>query len=254
MLYIRCDLLEKSYFCSITNSLANEQVVKPSVVICLKNRTFAVSQTAVTFQKNQIKLLWFAWKIVLLQYHKQRSRAHELYYTCCDLLEKSYFCSITNSIIIILNRFKVLWFAWKIVLLQYHKQLSDNWVPAILCCDLLEKSYFCSITNSYNQLYCDTCDVVICLKNRTFAVSQTAYLYYHLDYKMLWFAWKIVLLQYHKQQKNKHNERIKCCDLLEKSYFCSITNSIFKSSYLVIIVVICLKNRTFAVSQTAGCR
>ena len=40
-----CDLLEKSYFCSIAN---NGQLQNPSyrsVVICLKNRTFAVSQT-----------------------------------------------------------------------------------------------------------------------------------------------------------------------------------------------------------------
>ena len=40
--------------------------------------------------------------------------------------------------------------------------------------------------------------VVICLKNRTFAVSQTSkYAYY---------------------------DRVSRCDLLEKSYFCSITN------------------------------
>ena len=41
------------------------------VVICLKNRTFAVSQTTEPMQTED-----------------------EL---CCDLLEKSYFCSIANN-------------------------------------------------------------------------------------------------------------------------------------------------------------
>ena len=42
-----------------------------SVVICLKNRTFAVSQTT--------------------------HRLVAVCCTCCDLLEKSYFCSIANN-------------------------------------------------------------------------------------------------------------------------------------------------------------
>ena len=41
-----CDLLEKSYFCSITNILSPRARCSASVVICLKNRTFAVSQTS----------------------------------------------------------------------------------------------------------------------------------------------------------------------------------------------------------------
>ena len=41
-----CDLLEKSYFCSITNIYGIEFSVDELVVICLKNRTFAVSQTS----------------------------------------------------------------------------------------------------------------------------------------------------------------------------------------------------------------
>ena len=42
------------------------------------------------------------------------------------------------------------------------------------CCDLLEKSYFCSITNILVSTHHSICHVVICLKNRTFAVSQTS--------------------------------------------------------------------------------
>ena len=40
-----CDLLEKSYFCSIANNLLTSSTDFNKVVICLKNRTFAVSQT-----------------------------------------------------------------------------------------------------------------------------------------------------------------------------------------------------------------
>ena len=66
--------------------------------------------------------------------------------------------------------------------------------------------------------------VVICLKNRTFAVSQTT-LY-------------ILCMS------------VSSCDLLEKSYFCSITNNESVTRSIGLRVVICLKNRTFAVSQT----
>ena len=144
--------------------------------------------------------LWFAWKIVLLQYRKQPMVFKSLSSMSCDLLGKSYFCSIannrflfwrTNKIVVICleNRtfavsqttsFKyseilyLLWFAWKIVLLQYRKQLTVSW-----------------ILRSF---------VVICLENRTFAVSQTTGDIVEYPKFWLWFAWKIVLLQYRKQQ------------------------------------------------------
>ena len=117
-----------------------------------------------------------------------------------------------------------LWFAWKIVLLQYHKQHLPN---------------FSFITR-----------VVICLKNRTFAVSQTTYYTHSIIVEWLWFAWKIVLLQYRKQRADHFGHKPACCDLLEKSYFCSIANNELASITIYDIVVICLKNRTFAVSQT----
>ena len=145
------------------------------VVICLKNRTFAVSQTSLSFLDLLRLSLWFAWKIVLLQYHKHLSILGKKSSSCCDLLEKSYFCSITNILLVTLQRARA---------------------------------------------------VVICLKNRTFAVSQTSEEQMHRIGRELWFAWKIVLLQYHK-----HPE--------------VIANSLE-------LVVICLKNRTFAVSQTSS--
>ena len=219
-----CGLLEKSYFCSIANNAIPKYHRTTSVVICLKNRTFAVSQTTQLVQRHLAVELWFAWKIVLLQYRKQPSSRRKWpgsvviclknrtfavsqttwdinsrITTSCDLLEKSYFCSIANNVtsscpkqafvvICLKNRtfavsqttrtdgitkVSVLWFAWKIVLLQYRKQPSIN-------------------TFKFSA-------VVICLKNRTFAVSQTTGSRNLLHHQQLWFAWKIVLLQYRKQ-------------------------------------------------------
>ena len=97
--------------------------------------------------------------------------------------------------------------------------------------------------------YIEHC-VVICLKNRTFAVSQTTCPPAGASSAALWFAWKIVLLQYRKQLGRPSRLRSSCCDLLEKSYFCSIANNVACVPYPSLWVVICLKNRTFAVSQT----
>ena len=41
-----------------------------------------------------------------------------------------------------------------------------------------------------------------------------------------------------------------CCDLLENSYLCGINNNPTASNSFPIIVVICLKIRTFVVSTT----
>ena len=228
-------------------------------------------------------LLWFAWKIVLLQYRKQqlvdchyktqvviclKNRTFAVSQTTgsdgvrgllrCDLLEKSYFCSIANNIIHILtsaNRVVIclknrtfavsqtticksriistrLWFAWKIVLLQYRKQLTHQGLFCDVSCDLLEKSYFCSIANNSRIKDYSVMWVVICLKNRTFAVSQTTTEWGLPSGVGLWFAWKIVLLQYRKQLKQSNWIILSSCDLLEKSYFCSIANNSYLSDKL----------------------
>ena len=168
-----CDLLEKSYFCSIANNDVLEVKEAEIVVICLKNRTFAVSQTTSTPPKPR--------------------------FLRCDLLEKSYFCSIANNMLSTSLASRPLWFAWKIVLLQYRKQPSINKIICKFSCDLLEKSYFCSIAN--NAIFVER-----------YALS-------------LWFAWKIVLLQYRKQLFQLTLPQACSCDLLEKSYFCSIANN-----------------------------
>ena len=170
------------------------------VVICLKNRTFAVSQTTVIQSFRSCRTLWFAWKIVLLQYRKQPLWWWFFKRQVVICLKNRTFAVSQTTPTNVVAVGVLLWFAWKIVLLQYRKQLLRELLTAGLSCDLLEKSYFCSIANNY--------------------IAKD------VGYTMLWFAWKIVLLQYRKQR------------------MCGC--------YGAWLVVICLKNRTFAVSQTTA--
>ena len=196
-----------------------------AVVICLKNRTFAVSQTTLIHATHLPHGLWFAWKIVLLQYRKQPLICGTFFIKRCDLLEKSYFCSIANNRPVLLN----------------------DCSSVVIC---LKNRTFAVSQTTFSIFFICWVMVVICLKNRTFAVSQTTSFGSKLPTMPLWFAWKIVLLQYRKQRLNLGQEEtsvVIClknrtfavsqttlvkvmflsmrCDLLEKSYFCSIANN-----------------------------
>ena len=66
--------------------------------------------------------------------------------------------------------------------------------------------------------------VVICLKIRTFVVSATT---------------------------GRHRTLLDVgCDLLENSYLCGISNNVTRCIDVYLLVVICLKIRTFVVSAT----
>ena len=172
----------------------------------------------------------------------------------------------------------MLWFAWKIVPLRYTKQQTTSLIAIELCCDLLEKSYLCGIQNNrgaqilhaYRVVIClknrtfavykttpqgqtyNVTEVVICLKNRTFAVYKTTRLPMYWCFDMLWFAWKIVPLRYTKQLALLPYRTGCGCDLLEKSYLCGIQNNQVLELIMRLHVVICLKNRTFAVYKTTN--
>ena len=196
---LRCDLLENSYFCSIANNNSLSNCTFITVVICLKTRTFAVSQTTVRILIETKIPLWFAWKLVLLQYRKQPlpwSRRWRYVVIC--LKTRTFAVSQTT--------------------------ITSN-STRVFSCDLLENSYFCSIANNHWIIMVATEIVVICLKTRTFAVSQTTH---HTQWETgdrLWFAWKLVLLQYRKQPEWLLPHLGNRCDLLENSYFCSIANN-----------------------------
>ena len=181
-------------------------------------------------------MLWFAWKIVLLQYRKQLLILPQCEKKVVICLKNRTFAVSQTTWYSTLYKVSWLWFAWKIVLLQYRKQrrAKQDWTS--IGCDLLEKSYFCSIANNVLSLISLPNSVVICLKNRTFAVSQTTWPREDYPKRRLWFAWKIVLLQYRKQLRVARHILRNGCDLLEKSYFCSIANNSSKSPVIGLLL------------------
>ena len=145
-----------------------------AVVICLKIRTFVVSATTNYILITCITTLWFAWKFVPLWYQQQLYKVSYNVATCCDLLENSYLCGISNN--------------------RIHTMLSIS-------------------------------RVVICLKIRTFVVSATTMVKFWPLILLLWFAWKFVPLWYQQQLILSVLASILCCDLLENSYLCGISNN-----------------------------
>ena len=220
----RCDLLENSYLCGISNNAIR------SCWTCIR--------------------LWFAWKFVPLWYQQQLITKRPLIQVCCDLLENSYLCGISNNLYFYTSKMKLLWFAWKFVPLWYQQQ--PRFFAALLdsSCDLLENSYLCGISNNPPARLTAYQDVVICLKIRTFVVSATTSTTSTLLTNLLWFAWKFVPLWYQQQQRNMEQRLNFCCDLLENSYLCGISNNRLISAKQRWAVVICLKIRTFVVSAT----
>ena len=83
---IGCDLLEKSYFCSIANNAPAPWPCIRRVVICLKNRTFAVSQTThrmksswllmFLYIKRRLFSLWCQHKISTLLIHEMQDKSN----------------------------------------------------------------------------------------------------------------------------------------------------------------------------------
>ena len=222
-----CDLLENNYLCSISNNENETHWPHNQVVICLKTTTFAVSATTWMSTPHLLHVLWFAWKQLPLQYQQQQTRPLSEFQRCCDLLENNYLCSISNNsshklllcgaVVICLKTTtfavsattngpdissgKQLWFAWKQLPLQYQQQLA-GWRA-------------CRST------------VVICLKTTTFAVSATTPGKNLEAWKLLWFAWKQLPLQYQQQLYPGRTNCNGCCDLLENNYLCSISNNEF---------------------------
>ena len=197
-------------------------------MICLKIRTFVVSATTPEYEYRLIWRLWFAWKFVPLWYQQQRVEHEVQLHLCCDLLENSYLCGISNNAVSGVKMRKRLWFAWKFVPLWYQQQQRKDDNNYIVSCDLLENSYLCGISNNNLLKWVCWFSVVICLKIRTFVVSATT------NYMIKIEAFG--------------------CDLLENSYLCGISNNVGFNDPHPAFVVICLKIRTFVVSATTVLR
>ena len=124
-----------------------------------------------------------------------------------------------------------LWFAWKFVPLWYQQQHYAKTAINKTSCDLLENSYLCGISNNRNSIHLLKTLVVICLKIRTFVVSATTYSMLCYIQSKLWFAWKFVPLWYQQQPQEDSYLIAACCDLLENSYLCGISNNYYRQAY-----------------------
>ena len=144
-------------------------------MICLKIRTFVVSATTSACSTNRRSRLWFAWKFVPLWYQQQLLALILSVLACCDLLENSYLCGISNN-----SQRLTDWRVTVVICLKIRTFVVSATTPnqnssAMTCCDLLENSYLCGISN-----------------NNEFTT------YFII---MLWFAWKFVPLWYQQQLK-----------------------------------------------------
>ena len=221
-------------------------------MICLKTRTFAVSPTTVANKTISQVQLWFAWKLVHLQYRQQQNEFKKTINWSCDLLENSYICSIANNYNEYRCNFLDVVICLKTRTFAVSPTTEDGLTGVYESCDLLENSYICSIANNRRDKADNRAAVVICLKTRTFAVSPTTTSSVNPAWMSLWFAWKLVHLQYRQQPMCLTRYTNYRCDLLENSYICSIANNKKLTTELTMWVVICLKTRTFAVSPTTG--
>ena len=195
-------------------------------MICLKIRTFVVSATTECKIGTDGGGLWFAWKFVPLWYQQQPNWFSNTFNCCCDLLENSYLCGISNNQmdynfvdVVVVICLKIRTFVVSATTVELTRRQTRS-------CDLLENSYLCGISNNSDEDNSSVSIVVICLKIRTFVVSATTHprLTYHRA--KLWFAWKFVPLWYQQQ------------------HHLTLTSEER--------VVICLKIRTFVVSATTA--
>ena len=143
--------------------------------------------------------MWFAWKFVPLWYQQQRTDTRLLLSRCCDLLENSYLCGISNNISLTLRMTMIVVICLKIRTFVVSATTATIWWLIKACCDLLENSYLCGISNNRANESSALKAVVICLKIRTFVVSATTRMVNRLACDMLWFAWKFVPLWYQQQ-------------------------------------------------------
>ena len=69
--------------------------------------------------------------------------------SCCDLLENSYLCGISNNSLTIIRCPLYVVICLKIRTFVVSATTSHIELRVIACCDLLENSYLCGISNNY---------------------------------------------------------------------------------------------------------
>ena len=132
--------------------------------------------------------MWFAYKLVSLNYWIQRETNlwHLIIVVIC--LQISIFELLNTTFYFCTRWFDTLWFAYKLVSLNYWIQQAKR--------------------NRKNR------NVVICLQISIFELLNTTFLFYGLAEIMLWFAYKLVSLNYWIQHVSEYPKAPISCDLL----------------------------------------
>ena len=132
--------------------------------------------------------MWFAYKLVSLNYWKQLIRFWLRLRKVVICLQISIFELLKTTSSTFGEQKAPLWFAYKLVSLNYWKQ-----------------PYWFSRIND---------GVVICLQISIFELLKTTRARQRSCRTALWFAYKLVSLNYWKQQLVAHGEILRSCDLL----------------------------------------
>ena len=119
----------------------------------------------------------------------------------------------------------LLWFAFRIISLNYWIQRALVVICLILCCDLLSELYLWTIEYSVFRFGSKKQLVVICFQNYIFELLNTAILEQSTNSDSLWFAFRIISLNYWIQQSFVILVFISRCDLLSELYLWTIEYS-----------------------------
>ena len=197
---------------------------------------------------------------------------------CCDLLKIHYLCGDKDNVslkwedrtvVVICSKFitfavtkttevmkllasGMLWFAQNSLPLRWQRQPKSLRESVELCCDLLKIHYLCGDKDNYEIAKLTKGHVVICSKFITFAVTKTTHGVNEAISIWLWFAQNSLPLRWQRQLRILRVTAKTRCDLLKIHYLCGDKDNFSFTSSVLIIVVICSKFITFAVTKTTS--
>ena len=168
-----CDLLKIHYLCGDKDNRAWSSRRSPTVVICSKFITFAVTKTILCDGEQRGRMLWFAQNSLPLRWQRQlmiSTMKRSIVVICSKFIT----FAVTKTIDKSCSHFSVmLWFAQNSLPLRWQRQCERSSLAERSGCDLLKIHYLCGDKDNKDKRKHSTSYVVICSKFITFAVTKT---------------------------------------------------------------------------------